>query len=319
MKTEVMEILRLLYNLTKELVPEHTATGLKQRMWMLGGALKRFPQIRKWYSISDNPWLTLARGRFPIMHGSIYVPYIHRHWPLAQRLATIDQHYRMLQGPATIIARAILEEVELSRFDEEYAGLRLILDKSEKFNSEGEVVLNLFVGKQRFYSMAFTLGMDGGQPLILLGALQGSNVEGAKTIYRDMTYALHGLFPRDLLMIALKLLSRQFGIHRIWAISNANRYRFSQKFKADYDTMWQAHHGQLLDNGFFEIPTEVRYRQMEEITSRKRKLYRQRYQMLDRVAADIAAACANTSINIASQERCSEERAITHGSLFPAD
>ncbi|MGE5469628.1 MAG: DUF535 family protein [Bacteroidota bacterium] len=317
MKTGVINILGQLYHLAKEVVPDRSPTGFKQRMWMLAGALKRFPQIRKWYRISDNPSLTQARERFPQMHEVIYAPYIHRQWPLSRRLATIDQHYRMLHGSAAIIARATLEEVELANFNEEYAGLRLTLKKSNRFLGEGEVALNLLVGEQRYYSVALTLGMDSGDPLILIGALQGSSAEEAAAVYREMTHALHGMRPRDLLMTSLKLLSRQLGIHRIWAISSTQRHRFSKKLKADYDAMWQEHNGQLLDNGFFEIPAEVRYRQMEEIVSRKRKIYRLRYQMLDRLAEDIATACASTSNNAAPREhRQITEKATAHDGLL---
>lgn len=294
--------------------PKRTVSSFKHRILLMGVALAYFPQIRNWYRISDNPWLTQARERFPLMHGAIYIPYIHLDWPLPKRLATIDQHYRMLHGPAAILARATFEEVELASLNEEYAGLRLVLDKAEWFSREGEVVLNLFVHKQRFYSVAFTLGMEAGQPLIFIGALQGSNVEAAAAVYREMTHALHGMRPRDLLMAALKLLSRQFGIHRIWAISGAKRY----KVRANYDQIWQEHRGQLLDNGFFEIPAEVRYRQMDEIASRKRKVYRQRYQMLEQITADIAMICAGTSIAPPKHHPTAELRTI-HDGMFATD
>ena len=154
--------MRRIYQLGREMHPAYTASSLKHRVKLLGVALASLPDLRNWYGISDNPLLTLALSRFPAIHGAIYWPYLNRNWPMKRRLALIDQHYRMLSGPATIIAHATLEEIELARFEEEYAGLRLVLDKASWFLREGEIVLNLFVSDQRLYSIAFTLGIDAG-------------------------------------------------------------------------------------------------------------------------------------------------------------
>ena len=136
----------------------------------------------------------------------------------------------MLDGSAKILAHATFEEVELARLEEEYAGLRLVLDKAKWFLREGESVLNLFINDQRFYSIAFTLGVEKGLPVVFVGALQGSNSDMAPEVYREITHALHGMRPRDCLMVALKLLCGEFGIGRIWAISSDFRQHNSPYF-----------------------------------------------------------------------------------------
>lgn len=293
------------HRLGRAMHPTLTLNSLKHQVILLGRALLQLPEIQKWFEISDNPLLSLASNRFPLMHGAIYWPYINHTWPMERRLATIDQHFRMLGGPAEIIADATFEEVELARLDEEYPGLRVVLDKTEWFLREGEIVLNLFVNEQRFYSIAFTLGIDAGQPLILVGALQGSNSETAQGVYRDITHALHGMRPRDFLMVALKLLCGELGIHRIWAVSSDYRQHNSpyfgdshkEKVLVAYNEVWLEHGGTELDNGFFEIPAIVSYRDMSEIPTRKRAAYRCRYQMLDKLALDFKSSCAQHSMH----------------------
>jgi uncharacterized protein VirK/YbjX len=280
--------------------PSVSLNSLKHQIILVGQALIYYKDIRAWYEISDNPLLTLALKRFPLMHGMIYWPYINYTWPMERRLAAIVQHYRMLTGPGEIIAHATFEEVELAQLEEEYAGLRLVLDKAVWFQREGEIVLNLFVNDQRFYSIAFTLGIDAEQPLVLVGALQGSNAEIAQDIYRDITHALHGMRPRDFLMVALKLLCGELGIHRIWAVSSDNRQHNSpyfggghkEKVLVSYNEVWLEHGGTARDDGFFDIPAIVRYKDMSEIPTRKRATYRRRYQMLDKLALDIKTSCA---------------------------
>lgn len=306
----VLDALQCIYRMGKEMYPTQSLSSLRHRVVMFAAALAGISQIRNWYSISDNPWLSLALRHFPQMHRVIHVRYINIRWPLARRLSTIDQHYRMLCGPATVIARAILEEVELARFDAEYVGLRLVLNKADRWVGEGETALNLYVGTVRYYSVAFTLGTDAGQPLILVGAIQGSNVEGNKQVYRDMAHAFHGMRPRDLLVDIIKLLCKQFGISRIWAISNACRY----KVHADYDQIWMDHGGKLLGNGFFEIPADFKRHQISGVVARKYRRYHRRYQMLEKLSACIVLACADEAINATTcQPHCATEMASVAG------
>jgi uncharacterized protein VirK/YbjX len=295
----VIETLGRVHRLGRAMHPTLTLSSLKHQVILLSRAVVLFGDIRKWYGISDNPLLTLALKRFPLMSGMIYWPYINHRWPMKRRLAAIDQHFRMLGGSARIIAHATFEEVEVALI-EEYVGLRLVLDKAEWFLREGEIVLNLFVRDQRYYSIAFTIGLDAGQPLVLVGAIQGSNSEAAQGVYRDITHALHGMRPRDLLMVALKLLCGELGIRRIWAVSSDYRQHNSpyfgkshkEKVLVAYDEVWTEHGGTLLENGFFEIPATVRYKDMSEIPTRKRATYRRRYQMLDKLELDIRTSCA---------------------------
>ena len=287
------------YRLGRAMHPRLSLNSIKHQVTLLGRALVFLPEIRKWYEISDNPLLTRALKRFPLMSGAICWPYINHTWTMQRKLAVIDQHFRMLDDSAKIVAHATFEEVELARI-EEYAGLRLVLDKVSWFLREGEIVLNLFVNDQRFYSIAFTLGMEDGQPIVLVGALQGSNSDLAPEIYRDITHALHGMRPRDFLMVAFKLLCNEFDINRIWAVSSDYRQHNSpyfggghkEKVLVSYNEVWAEHGGLALDNGFFEIPAIVRQKDMSEIPTRKRAVYRRRYEMLDKLALDIKSSCA---------------------------
>jgi uncharacterized protein VirK/YbjX len=300
-----IETLSRVHRLGRAMHPGMTLNSFKHQVILLVRTLVFLPEVQKWFEISDNPLLTLALKRFPLMSGAIYWPYINHTWPMQRKLAAIDQHFRMLGGSAKIIAHATFEEVELARLEEQYAGLRLVLDKAMWFLREGEIVLNLFVNDQRFYSIAFTLGVDAGQPLILVGALQGSNVDAAQGVYRDITHALHGMRPRDFLMVALKLLCKELGIHRIWAVSSDNRQHNSpyfggghkEKVLVAYNEVWQEHGGTELENGFFEIPAIVSYKDMNEIPSRKRAAYRRRYEMLDKLALDIKRSCTQHSLD----------------------
>jgi uncharacterized protein VirK/YbjX len=266
----------------------------------LGLILGHRDELRAWYGMRDNPHLHVALQRFPQMHGAVYWPYIHNAWPMRRRLEVIDQHYRLLEGRAAILAYAVQQEIHVAALENEYAGLRLVLDKAAWFLREGEVVLNLFVADRRIYSVAFSLAIEAGMPVVLVGAIQGANVEGISEVYKELTRATHGMRPRDLLITTLQMLCQHIGIGRLFCISNDCREHNSQyfgdshrkKLRADYNEIWIEHGGVALDTGFFEIPVQVKYRQMQEIPSRKRAVYRRRYEMFGRLEAAIAAICA---------------------------
>ena len=123
-----IETLGRVHRLGRAMHPGLTLNSLKHQVILLGLAMVYLQDIRKWFEISDNPLLTQALKRFPLMSGAVYWPYINHTWPMQQKLAVIDQHFRMLDGSAKILAHATFEEVELARLEEEYAGLRLVLD-----------------------------------------------------------------------------------------------------------------------------------------------------------------------------------------------
>jgi len=101
------------------------------------------------------------------------------------------------------------------------------------------------------------------------------------------------------LMIALKMLCADFGINRMWAVSNDMRQHNSpyfgnshkEKVLVAYNEVWEEHGGKPLGNGFYELSTTVKHKDMSEIPSRKRATYRRRFQMLDKLALDIKNSC----------------------------
>ena len=286
-----------LYRLGKSLHPEITPRDIKKRVTILGLWASHHKDVRWWFEISDNPLLGQALERFREMHGVVYWPYIHSAWQVRQRLNAVDQHYRLLGGRATIIAHAIGSELELASLGDHFDGLRIVIDKAEWFVREGEVVLNLFVVDQRLLSVAFTLGMEAGRRVAYVGAIQGSNAPGTLDVFRNVTHALYGMRPRDLLMTALKLLCMEIAVEGMLAVSDAARVHYSSYFGGGrkdklllkYDEVWVEHGGARLESGFFEIPLRMSHREPRDVPTRKRAAYRRRYAMLDKLAFDVAA------------------------------
>ena len=279
--------------------PDWSVRSMKKRLGLTLRALADADALRPCFEVEDNPALAAALERFPLIRGAIDWPYLHRDWSRERRWQAIDTHYRLLDGRAAILAQAPLGGVELASLGDELPGLRIVLDKTNWFAREGEAVLNLFLNDQRLFSTAFTLGVEDGERVLYVGAVQGANLDHALDVYRGVTRAAHGMRPRDLLLNALKMLCAEARVAEIWGISNACRQHRSRyygdahedKIHVDYDEIWREHGGVAMDNGFCRVAAAVTRRPVDGIPSRKRAAYRRRYQMLDRIAGDIRFVC----------------------------
>ena len=303
------------YRLVHSMHPQPSFRSLLRRGKLMTTAIAHWRDFNRWYASSGNELLAASMRRAPMISGALYWPYIHKDWPRARRLEVISKHYRLLEGTAGILARAACRDVELFSFGEQYPGLRIVLDKAQWFVREGEVVLNLFQDDTRLYSIAFTLGIEANKQVVYLGAIQGSHLEDALSIYRDLTHRMHGLRPRDLSMAVLKFVCGAIGIRNIWAISGCARQHNSKYFAeakkkellTDFDEIWLEHNGVDLGNGFFEIPAEVRYRELTEIPSKKRAAYRRRYQLLEELGKRITEACVAVPDGGGTSEAAAED------------
>jgi uncharacterized protein VirK/YbjX len=233
--------------------------------------------------------------RHPFMPARARHPYLNAQWSLAERLQVVETHYALLQQ-ARVLDFPLDASVVLLSLEHAEEGLTLVLDKPIWFVNEGEVAINLFSGRERIYSLLFTLGEDEGRRVAYVGALQGSGLLDAVERYRRLTRAAHGMRPRDLLFAAFRMLCLELGVDRILAVSdraNVSRSGYFQAYDdvfASHDDTWVEHGGVLGEDGFFEIAPQLKMRKPDEIPSRKRAVYRRRYAMLERMREELASA-----------------------------
>jgi uncharacterized protein VirK/YbjX len=58
----------------------------------------------------------------------------------------------------------------------------------------------------------------------------------------------------------------------------------------NYDEVWRDRGGVERDDGFFELPVERQVREIEDVPSKKRQMYRQRYAMMDSIEQRLLSA-----------------------------
>jgi len=271
------------------------SVGRALRWWLR--KLGHLHTLHDWHIDPSNPALREMLAYRPSIVNAAVRPYIDATWPAERRLDVIAQHYRLLRGPLRFLRFAPDKQVVLARVTADATSVDVVLDKAPWFAHEGELVLSLFKDGQRLYSLAFTLGSDSGGKFVYAGALQGASGDDVLATYRELTHALHGLRPRDLLFTAFCYLCEELQLLFIRAVGDERSACRSSYFGArpvvsSYDAVWLEHDGTLNDDGFYDLVPEAKRRQDDAIPPRKRAQYRRRYAMLDALRAQMQAALA---------------------------
>ena len=159
---------------------------------------------------------------------------------------------------------------------------------------EGLLTVMMDVGGAHLYQIIFWIEQREGAGALVIGAMQGPNTEDAQDFIREMTKRAHRFRTKNLILYMTQAVARALGVQRIFAVSNAGYYannhmRRDRKLKTDFGVFWEEVGGQVTEDArFYELPLVLARKTMEEVPTRKRALYRRRFDFLDAVDAEIA-------------------------------
>jgi uncharacterized protein VirK/YbjX len=238
-------------------------------------------------------------------------PYIHNQWEVEQRLKIILQHYKIIKNMPGILNLVNAKPRIILDLSNYLAGMFITLDKAKWFVREGEIVLNLFKENERLMSLAFTFSELNNELVIYIGALQGMHPSSESLeMLKQVTKSLEGIRPADMLLEVLREIALNVGVKQIFAISDESRHHRHKYFgklqesmlKTNYNQKWLENQGELLENGFYALPIKKHRKDIAEVASNKRALYRRRYVMLDIIEAALEEVLSNNEIELKSFE-----------------
>ncbi|WP_439327742.1 VirK/YbjX family protein [Lonepinella sp. BR2357] len=140
--------------------------------------------------------------------------------------------------------------------------------------------------KNRIYDASFTFLSPN---TLLIASIQGPNYEQAQLAVRNATKALHGVRPMFMLVNVFKIVAQQLGCelkgipHKYEA---KYRWNDSKYMQFNYDEFWQENQAQY-QNHYWQLPVQIERKPLEDIASKKRSMYRKRYEMFDGLAQQI--------------------------------
>ncbi len=221
--------------------------------------------------------------------GVLVWPYMCASWSPAERLRRVVGHFEAVESRVPALDLDADASLELVSLGDVAPGLKVVLDRPPWFMREGQLALNLFMDDTRIYSLAFSVNLDGESLVVHVGAIQGVAAEGIQHDYKELTKALHGMRPRDFLVELLRTLCRCIGAAAILAVADGSRQHRSryfgeakaEKLSLNYDDIWTERGGvHDASPDFFRLDTETPVRSLDEVPSKKRAMYRRRYELL---------------------------------------
>ena len=119
---------------------------------------------------------------------------------------------------------------------------------------------------------------------IIIGGLQGMQKNKSTEEIKKTTKNFYGIFPKRLLIEVLYLL---FPNYDKIAVGNKGhiylslRYKFkkNRKINADYDEFWESLGSQKEDDIFWSLPKRIARKNIEDIPSKKRSQYTNKYKI----------------------------------------
>jgi uncharacterized protein len=275
---------------------------LKRRLVFIAKAIPLMDPLRGFMHPRENSPLQRAMEQRPELVGIVIWPYVCSSWSAKTRLRRIEEHFKVIETMGPSLDFPVSQALLLLDLGEVVPNLKVVLDQPKWFAREGLLVINLFISDVRVYSLAFSFAFESNHIVAYVGAIQGVDTEGILDDYKYLTKALHGMRPRDFLVEVFRILGRCAGVSRIFAVSDAKRQHRSSYFDAeksrvfvDYNGIWSERGGVQDSEDFFVLSLETPMKNLDDVPSKKRAMFRRRYELLQAIEKRIQSVLENHS------------------------
>lgn len=291
-----------LWKISKRIYPGRSLTALKNRLIFIAAAVRVSDAIQPFLHAAEGSLVSKLIKQRPETVGAVVWPYQCHTWDAKTRLNRINEHYGVIENLPIKIDFPIDGALKLFSLDDTYKGLHIVLDQPVWFMREGQLVMNLFLDNVRIFSLAFSFARQSGNVVAYVGAMQGRNIDGLLDTYREITKAMHGMRPRDFLFELFRAFCRALGVTKIFAVSDASRHHRSSYFgrnakntelTLNYDEIWLERGGALENSDFYVLSVTPQVKNLDEVPSKKRSMYRKRFEFLEATEARMLEVCAN--------------------------
>lgn len=157
---------------------------------------------------------------------------------------------------------------------------------------EGSMSLFLRLEGSPIYHINFWLNAsEEDSPVLCIGCHQGSR--HGLAINKALTKAFFGCRPKNLILTLLRVLAQELEMKELQAVSDYgfyanNHIRRDRKLRISYDEFWRECGGAPMEDiWFFRLPLAEQRKNIEEVPTRKRAVYRRRFAWLDALEAEL--------------------------------
>lgn len=233
-------------------------------------------------------WITIFE-KVPYRCNAVLRKYCDNRFSKSQRIQAILTNFDLAEKfLGTSLLKALIEQDRLL-LAELPEGLKLYLNINAIDPFEGFLSINIKNEQdENVYDASFSFLAPN---QLLIASIQGPNEANSQQLVKSATKSLYGIRPMFMIVNVFKLLSEILACELI-AIPHKSqaKYRWNDfnRLLFNYDEFWQENNGTLNAKGYWQLPLTIERKPLEEIQSKKRSMYRKRYEMLDQLAAELA-------------------------------
>ena len=249
-----------------------------------------------WFNyIKSDDFYTIYSYR-PRIYIKPFRPYLSTKFDKKKKVEIILNTYQFLKEKK--IFNTILKEpiiISHIEFNKEYAG-ELVLGYDERFRKEGELVLTFRANnlKKEIVSLAFSFTKNqNGEWDCLIGCVQGyPNKENFKLFQK----LLYGMRPNSFVVFALQEIVKNLSCENILSAGSkiqVNRKKHFiniskfHKIHFNYDKFYEEIGGIKSTNEWYILPLSYIRKELKDVKTNKRNLYKKRYKLLDDISLQI--------------------------------
>ncbi len=282
-----------------------TAKSRRKQQWKIVFHTFFNPVFAKqWFEfLKSNDFLIVALNR-PRLYIKPFRAFISIKWNKKQKLKVILDTYQFIKSKEDVLGQVLTHKegktIADINFDNNTKGF-LILGYDYRFRKEGELVLTLECSEigGKIISAAFSFEETSkGNWSCIVGCIQGYNtINKTNGAFKATQKLLHGFRPNSFITYSVQELSRHLGCAAIYCTGNSiQAYRMKHALNLpivhginfNYDKFWCEVGGRNIGKGWFELPLTPVRKNIQEVESHKRSMYRKRYDMLDKLSLKIS-------------------------------
>lgn len=255
--------------------------------------LRQYPLLGYYFSCQTNLPCKLQR------------PYLSSSLSQQERFDALAYHYDFLANQPDGMTKAFYNPktpyVLANLTVKNEANIQIAIQARNKFAREGEISLYFYDNDGiDLATLTFSIIQYQQKTTLFIAGLQGTGHHEARVRVQKATKQCYGLFPKRVAVEAALIIANHFQLEQIVAVGNKthvyNNWRYNsrqERILSDYDDFWLTIDGQQDDRELFILPTEITRKSLEDIASKKRSEYRNRYALLDQLKLNIETQLAS--------------------------
>lgn len=273
--------------------PTSLKLATRHLRWATAAALRPEAAL-DWFAFHDEPEMRCFAQANPRLIFRALTSYMSIRWGLAQRMKVIQDTYLFVAHRGGFLVEAmrcpegrILAQLDLDRDLQ----ARIRIGSDAQFRKEGEIALFLELEgiAGPVTGIAFSLEQQDAGWSMLIGGFQGRKGGDEATI-KLATKAMHGLRPKNLMVLLAQELAQSLGLCDLRGVGNGvqvyrarvnNPFVPARNFRFDFDALWAEVGGVPREDGWYRLPMATPRRGPDEIKPNKRSMYAKRYGLLD--------------------------------------